>query len=114
MKKILAMVLLMAVSFSGVPAWAGEGTAGDYFTDMGKQLGRGVRDVVTSPAEIPCTMNTEIKSRGAGAGIFTGLGLGLVYMVKRIVIGVCDIGTFLIPRSEPAQPVVCSKPQASA
>jgi hypothetical protein len=34
-------------------------------------------------------------------------------MVRRIVIGVADIGTFMIPRSEAAQPLVCTEPKAS-
>lgn len=94
-------------------ARAGEETMGDYFSNMGKQLGYGLLNVVSSPAEIPCTMVSEIKAKGGGTGTFTGFGKGLYYMVRRIVIGVADVGTFMIPRSEPSLPYVCQEPKAA-
>ena len=100
----------MMVMASSAPVMA-EGTAGDYFTDMGKQVYRGLRDVLTSPAEIPCAMSDDIKADGPVVGTASGLGKGLAFMVKRLVIGVVDVGTFLIPRSEPSQPLVCTDPK---
>jgi hypothetical protein len=63
MKKKTAIFLMMVLT-AATPVMA-EGTAGDYFSDMGKQVYRGLRDVVTSPAEIPCTMAADIKDDGA-------------------------------------------------
>ncbi len=107
MKKVFVVSFALIFSMSASGAFAGEGTMGDYFSDMGKQTGRGLLNVVTSPAEIPCTMADDIKADGAGTGTFTGLGKGLAFMVRRIVIGVCEIGTFMIPRSEASLPPVC-------
>jgi putative exosortase-associated protein (TIGR04073 family) len=110
MKKIswLMAMFIAALCFSPM-SYAGEGTAGDYVTGMGKNIGRGLWNVVSSPAEIPCTIGSELSVRPA-AGFFTGLGLGLVYMLRRIVVGVSEIGTFVMP-SEATLPPVC---QASA
>lgn len=83
-----------------------EGTSGDYFKGLGKQLGRGVWNVVSSPAEIPCTMTSEIKVKG-GSGTFSGLGKGLLFFGRRLVVGVSEILTFVMP-SEATLPMVCS------
>ena len=107
-KFLSVLILFLAVVFASCPqVFAGEGTAGDYFSDMGKQTGRGLLNIVTSPAEIPCTMSDDIHEKGAGTGIFTGFGKGLAFMVRRIVIGVSEIATFIIPRSEASIAPVC-------
>ncbi len=111
MKKKVSAVFLSAmvlVSCFYTPAYAaGEGTAGDSMSSVGRKFGRGLGNVLSSPAEIPCTMTSEIKDRGAAAGTFTGLGLGLTYMVRRILVGVTEVGTFMIPM-EATIPRVCS------
>ncbi len=80
-------------------------TAGDYVAGMGKNIGRGLINVVSSPAEIPCTMRDDVRDQG-GVGYATGFGKGLLFFVRRAVIGVCEIGTFILP-SEATIPPVC-------
>lgn len=109
-KKIISAFFIVSVFLtSAYPAlWAGEGTTGDYMAEIGTKFGRGLFNVVSSPAEIPCTMTDEIKSEGAALGTFTGLGKGLGYMVRRILVGVTEVGTFMIPM-EATIPTVCTE-----
>lgn len=108
---VLAL-MLVTLSFSGKALAAGEGTAGDYFYGMGTQLGRGVWNAVSSPAEIPCTMRDDIKDQG-GVGAATGFGKGTWYMVRRIIVGVSEIGTFILPSEATLPPVCKERPQAA-
>lgn len=114
--KIINRVLLTAlIALSGtVPSVfaSGEGTAGDYFYGMGAQLGRGLVNVVSSPAEIPCTMTQDTKEQGA-SGLATGFGKGTFFMLRRILIGVSEIGTFILPTDRTIPPVCQEKPPAS-
>lgn len=114
-RKILLFVLTAAVSltFCFMPqALADEETAGDYFRGIGSKFGRGLVNVVTSPAEIPCRMADEM-SESPAAGFFTGLGKGLGFMLRRLLVGVDEILTFFIPM-EPDLPVVCHEAPAAA
>ena len=104
------VVILAMLAVTAPAGFAGESTAGDYFSGMGKQLGRGVWNVVSSPAEIPCTMNHDIKESG-GAGAATGFGKGLAFFLRRAVVGVSELLTFVMP-SEATLPTVCSSAPA--
>ena len=84
---------------------AEEATVGDYMYGIGTKFGRGLENIVTSFAEIPCTIHTDMKDRG-GSGFFPGLGMGTVYMLRRMFIGVCEVGSFFIPM-ERTIPRVC-------
>ncbi len=109
-KRILSFLLIVSIAnFSCfIPqALAGEGTAGDYFKDIGSKFGRGLANAVTSPAEIPCAMADEMSVRPA-AGFFTGFGKGIAFMLRRLLVGVTEVGTFMIPMP-PDLPVVCHK-----
>lgn len=116
MIKNLNRVLLSAlIALSSLPTSvfaSGEETAGDYFYGMGAQLGRGLVNVVSSPAEIPCTMTQDTKEQGA-SGLATGFGKGTFYMLRRIVIGVSEIGTFILPAERTIPPVCQEKPSAA-
>lgn len=103
------LFVIMAFSFSPILR-AGEGTAGDYAAGMGKNIGRGLWNVASSPAEIPCTISSDMKEN-AGTGFFTGFGKGLGLMVRRIVVGVSEIGTFMMPAEATIPPVCRQKPQ---
>ncbi len=114
MKKALS-VALAAVLFSlSVPAFAGDGTSGDTMSSVGRKFGRGLWNILSSPAEIPCTTGDEISNRGAAAGTFTGLGLGIAYMCRRILVGATEVGTFMIPMEATIPPVCSDKPVSSA
>ena len=106
-KKVLILSLAAAFILMGIHSQAmagGEGTTGDYMGDMGTQFGRGLWNVVSSPAEIPCTMNSDISAQG-GVGAATGFGKGIAFMLRRILVGVCEVGTFMIPSSAVLPPV---------
>lgn len=80
-------------------------SSGDVASGMATKLGRGLYNVVSSPAEIACTMNDDIKSSG-GLGVATGFGKGIAFMLRRILVGVTEVGTFVIP-AEKTIPLVC-------
>ena len=104
-KGFLILSVIFAFSF-GIPrAFAGEETGGDYLSEIGTKFGRGLANIVTSPLEIPCGIGSEMSQR-PDIGLFTGLGKGTVFMLRRILVGVCEVGTFVIP-AEATIPSVC-------
>ncbi len=109
MKKITAFILTFFL-LGAQSLFADEQTAGDYFYGISTKFGRGLEDTVTSLAEIPCTMNMEMKDKG-GTGVLTGLGKGTVFMLRRMLVGVTEVGTFFIPM-ERSLPRVCQEPKA--
>ena len=104
----LSIFALLLTSAAYPMAWAGEGTSGDYMTEIGSKFGRGLFNVISSPAEIPCTMTSDIQKQGAAEGTFTGLGKGLAFMCRRILVGVTEVATFVIPM-EATIPTVCTE-----
>ena len=78
---------------------------------IGTKFGRGLENVVTSLAEIPCTVHSDIKDQG-GSGFFTGFGKGTLFMLRRMLVGVTEVGTFFIPM-ERTIPRVCHETQPS-
>ncbi len=104
--------LFLAAMLLCIPGSFAQETAGDYFYGIGTKLGRGLENVVTSPGEIPCTMADDIKDQGALAGSFTGFGKGTLFMLRRILVGVTEVGTFFIPM-ERTLPRVCRKEKAT-
>ena len=112
--KILQILVLCffgsAVGF--IPtAMAEEATVGDYFYGIGTKFCRGLENTVTSLAEIPCTIHKDMKDQG-GAGFFPGLGKGTLFMLRRMLVGVTEIGTFFIPM-ERTLPRVCHETKPS-
>ena len=102
----IRILLLMTVGMLLlVPFVSAEETVGDYMYGIGTKFGRGLENIVTSFAEIPCTIHTDMKDQG-GSGFFPGLGMGTVYMLRRMFIGVCEVGSFFIPM-ERTIPRVC-------
>lgn len=110
MRFLTVCVLLVSWVFLGPVAFAEE-TAGDYMYGIGTKFGRGLENVVTSLAEIPCTVHSDIKDQG-GSGFFTGFGKGTLFMLRRMLVGVTEVGTFFIPM-ERTIPRVCHETQPS-
>ena len=110
MRFLTTFALLAALFFSG-PAVFAEETAGDYMYGIGTKFGRGLENVVTSLAEIPCTVHSDIKDQG-GSGFFTGFGKGTLFMLRRMLVGVTEVGTFFIPMKRTI-PRVCQETQPS-
>ena len=105
-------ILLITLSVLPVPfVSAEEATVGDYMVGIGIKFGRGLENVVTSFAEIPCTIRTDMKDQG-GSGFFPGFGMGTVFMLRRMLIGVSEIGSFFIPM-ERTIPRVCHETKSA-
>ena len=110
MRFLTVFALFVSLVFPGSMACA-EGTAGDYMYGIGTKFGRGLENVVTSLAEIPCTVHTDIQDQG-GSGFFMGFGKGTLFMLRRMLVGVTEVGTFFIPM-ERTIPRVCQETQPS-
>ena len=107
MKKIISIFFILVSIFSNT-AFAEEiETAGDYFAGIGTKFGRGLENIVTSPAEIPCTMAKEMHEGNAAAGFFKGFGKGTGLFLWRAFVGVTEVASFVIPM-ERTIPRVCS------
>lgn len=106
-RKMRAGLFVLVISLGWAGAGFAEETTGDYMSGMGSQFVRGLGNVITSPAEIPCTIGNEMSAR-PDVGFFTGFGKGTVFMLRRILVGVCEVGTFMIP-SQAILPPVCKK-----
>ncbi len=103
---IFIMLLMTApvVAFAETPEVE---TAGDYMGAVGTKLGRGLENIVTSPAEIPCTMSKEMHKGNPAAGFFTGFAKGTGLFVWRAFVGVTEVASFMIPM-ERTIPRVCT------
>lgn len=111
MKTVRALIAFAVVFSFLTPLFAEEATAGDYFYGIGTKFGRGLENVVTSLAEIPCTISSDVKENGATGG-FTGFGKGTLFMLRRMLVGVTEVGTFVIPM-ERTIPRVCQEEPAN-
>lgn len=109
--RIKIAVFFVFCFVAGMSCVAAEETAGDYLYGIGTKFVRGLENVVTSLAEIPCTVHADMKDR-EGSGFFSGFGKGTVFMLRRMLIGVTEVGTFFIPM-ERTIPRVCQSPQHS-
>ncbi|HOE68712.1 MAG: hypothetical protein BWY49_00926 [Candidatus Omnitrophica bacterium ADurb.Bin314] len=107
-----SLAALFAGIFLFAPLLSAEGTAGDFFYDIGTKFGRGLENIVTSPAEIPCTMTGDIRNHGGFAGSFSGFGKGTLFMLRRMLVGVTEVGTFFIPMGRTI-PRVCREAPAA-
>jgi len=101
----IALVLSLYITISlSTPAFAGEGTAGDYLGEIGTKFGRGLWNIVSSPAEVPCAIVSE-TDENPKSGFFPGLGKGTLFMLRRMIIGVTEVVTFVIPMERSIPPV---------
>lgn len=98
------IIFLTGAMSASLPARAGEGTTGDYVAEIGMKFNRGLVNILSSPADIPCEMKLKVSDRGA-AGLFSGFASGIVFMLRRILVGATEIGTFVIPAPRTIPPV---------
>ena len=107
MKKQLSnFLIIMAILGSVIPSAFAEGGA-DYTVEISQKFGRGAVNLLSSPLEIPCAMRDDVSDKGPG-GIGTGLFKGIALFLRRALVGVTEIGTFVIPMEE-TLPSVCAK-----
>ncbi len=101
-KPVAPLILLMSLLVA-TPLFATE--AGQYATDAGTKLGRGVVNVATGWVEIPKQSVIGGKENGVlggFGGFFKGIGLG----VARTLAGAFEIATFWVPVPERFEPVI--------
>lgn len=107
MKKTILVGMLMFLTgslvFSGT-SFAGEETSGDYLHGIGTKFSRGVWNIVASPAEIPCGIRTDMAAHHK-LGMLSGFGNGVVYFGRRLLVGVTEVMTFIIPMGATLPPV---------
>ena len=99
-----SLALAILLSWPAVPLYA---ESADYGVGISQKLGRGLVNVISSPLEIPCAIRDDVSER-AGAGVVTGLFKGVALFVRRVLVGVTEVGTFVIPMEE-TLPAVCAK-----
>jgi len=107
MKKIVHLLMVFVFFFSlGLPlSYGAEGDTSDYIYEISTKFGRGVMNVVSSPFEIFCRTAQDMEDQGA-TGFFTGMGKGFMHFGHRLLVGVMEVGTFVIPMP-PDLPSVC-------
>lgn len=111
MKQISCIALAFLMLMAGAVPLCAEGSA-DYSVGISQKLGRGLLNVLSSPLEIPCGIRDEVAERGGG-GTVTGLFRGITLMARRILVGVTEVGTFMIPMEETLPPACAKKPAAA-
>ncbi len=107
MRKIVSLLFVLSLIFMSVASAEEIQTAGDYAVSVGTKFGRGLENIVTSPAEIPCTIGSDMKQGDRIVHFFTGAGKGTVFFLRRAFVGVTEVITFPIPM-ERTIPRVCS------
>ncbi len=109
MSRTLMGVTLIGLFLSPLTARA---ESVDYSIEISQKFGRGLRNTLTSPLEIPCTIRNDVKVRG-GEGVVTGLFRGIGFFARRLLVGVTEILTFVIPMPETIPPVCAELPEAA-
>jgi putative exosortase-associated protein (TIGR04073 family) len=104
-----AVLFLLAAFIFNVPGVRAEGM--DYTIEISRKFGRGLLNVISSPLEIPCTIQSDVSEKGP-SGIGTGFFKGTAFFLRRLLIGVTEVGTFMMPM-EASIPPVCSKKPAA-
>jgi putative exosortase-associated protein (TIGR04073 family) len=97
MKRYGVIILLMF--FSLQPLGLSYEQSGDYMMDSFTKLGKGITNILASPFEIPSVWAHEIKEKEA-VGVFYGLPKGVLFFGRRLLFGVTEVATFLIPSHE--------------
>ena len=101
-KWILGFAISVLVFLPARPAAAGEGT---YFGNMKRDLGRGLANIVTSPLEIPITVQEYHEKSGRPlirhtAGFFDGS----MQFVERFGSGFWDLFYAFVPGDQEGLP----------
>lgn len=102
-RKPIASLAVVIALLAAIPALASE--AGQYASNAGTKLGRGVLNTVTGWAEVPKQAvigGQEGGVLGGFEGFFKGVGLG----VARTLAGAFEIATFWAPVPERFEPVM--------
>jgi len=71
-----------------------------YSDSIIHKFSRGFANATTGWVELPKNIVNESKATNVGYGITIGLFQGVIHTVGRTLIGVVELGTFLIPNNE--------------
>ncbi|MCI5779701.1 MAG: exosortase system-associated protein, TIGR04073 family [Lentisphaeria bacterium] len=93
-KSLLVAALVAVASFSVVPQVRADEPG---IMLPVQKLGRGVANIAFGVFEIPMKWAEVNNDQGGLAGITYGTLKGVCYTVARVVVGVVDVATFLIP-----------------
>jgi len=80
-------------------------TTGTESNPMTK-LGRGLLNILDAIVEIPGTMMRETEAEGVATGVTKGTVNGVVNTVVRALVGIFEVGTFLLPIPENYAPIL--------
>lgn len=94
MKKIVFLVVILQLFF--LPVYAQ-----DY--NALRKFGRGVSNVFLGLTEIPRQMGITREESGSVAGVFYGAPKGIFFTAGRLLTGLYEVVTFLVP---PYKPVI--------
>ena len=105
MKKTAAFILAAFIIAAASPAWAWEDRG--YFKNMGYDIWRGFKNIISSPAEIPITFHEYHQSSGRPfVRHMAGLADGSMQMLERFGSGVWDHFSAFIPGFQEGIPVI--------
>lgn len=98
MRKRMVGLLLAVWLLGGVqPVWAG---------DPLTKLGRGFTNILFAVCEYGTNIQKSADEKGAASGVFEGFFRGTYYAAGRILTGLYDVVTFLIPAPEDYGPLM--------
>jgi len=97
MRKILSLVLILAIMSMATTAYAQSG---------GRKLFRGIVNSLTGFLELPITIFKVSKNEGYPKGLTYGTAMGITLAVQRTLIGLYDLLTFPIPNPEGFAPLI--------
>ena len=97
MKKIVITVLIVSIlCISGI----------SYADSPIRKLGRGLANVATCVLEVPIRINEANEESGPIAAITWGVVNGLYRTCLRAVVGIYEVGTFIIPYPAHYEPII--------
>ncbi len=106
MKNTTWLILFLLMTAAARPAFSEQYQGGlkAALEGAGPKLKRGLTEIVTSPAEIPCNIKSASEDHPK-AGFLLGLGKGTVFMFRRLLVGIGETVTFFLPEIAPIPPV---------
>ncbi|MFC1576436.1 exosortase system-associated protein, TIGR04073 family [Candidatus Omnitrophota bacterium] len=102
MKKVVALIAMVAVLFASGAAYAAD--APD--TSALEKLGRGAANIITCVIEIPYRIGEANNEDGIFAACTVGLVTGVFRTGYRAVVGAFEVITFPIPIPEGYKPII--------
>ncbi len=106
MRRSWLLVLAMGVLFGFSASASAEMERSAYINGSMRKLGRGIANIVTSPAEIVRTASLVGRDKGVIAESSVGIAQGLWRMVLRAATGVFEVGTFFLDVPKGFEPIM--------